>query len=46
MFVGSRLLEMDWKAKDVVMSSKSSSLALSEDSDESFPVVGDGWDYK
>lgn len=43
MFVGSRLLtEMDWKAKDAVMSSNDSSLALSEGSDESFPVVGDG----
>lgn len=32
---------MDWKAKDVLVSSKSSSLALSKGSDESFPVVGD-----
>jgi len=42
MLVGSRPLpEMVWKAKDVVMSSNNSALALSEGTDESFPVVGD-----
>lgn len=40
------LLEMDWKAKDVAMPSKNSSLALPEGTGESFPVVGDGWAYK
>lgn len=39
--VGSRL-----KAKDVAISSLNSSLALSEGSDESFPVVGDVCAYK